>query len=84
MRVIALIDDPGVVRRILEHLGRSVPEPAERQGWPLLPLAPYNCVAPSGILAIDVTSVADGTHGRQNAPEGQGEKRPDRRTQGES
>ena len=30
MRVIALIDDPGVVRRILEHLGRWAPEPAER------------------------------------------------------
>ena len=30
MRVIALIDDPGVVRRILEHLGRGAPEPAER------------------------------------------------------
>ena len=30
MRVIALIDDPGVVRRILDHLGRWVPEPAER------------------------------------------------------
>jgi len=30
MRVIALIDDPGVVRRILEHPGRWAPEPAER------------------------------------------------------
>ncbi len=30
MRVIALIDDPAVVRRILEHLGRWEPEPAER------------------------------------------------------
>jgi len=30
MRVNALIDDPGVVRRILEHLGRWAPEPAER------------------------------------------------------
>ena len=30
MRVIALIDDPGVVRRILEHLGGWAPEPAER------------------------------------------------------
>jgi len=26
MRVIALIDDPGVIRRILEHLGRWAPE----------------------------------------------------------
>ncbi len=25
-----LIDDPGVVRRILEHIGRWAPEPAER------------------------------------------------------
>lgn len=30
MRVIALIDDAAVVRRILEHLGRWAPEPAER------------------------------------------------------
>jgi hypothetical protein len=30
MRVIALIDDPGVVRRMLEHLGPWAPEPAER------------------------------------------------------
>ena len=30
MRVIALIDDPAVLRRILEHLGRWAPEPAER------------------------------------------------------
>ena len=26
MRVIALIDDPGVIRRILEHLGLWAPE----------------------------------------------------------
>ncbi len=30
MRVIALIDDPGVIRRILEHWGRWAPEPAAR------------------------------------------------------
>ncbi len=36
MRVIALIDDPGVVRRILDHLGRWAPEPAER-GPPVQP-----------------------------------------------
>ena len=30
MRVIALIDDPAVVRPILEHLGGWAPEPAER------------------------------------------------------
>ena len=32
MRVIALIDDPTVVRRILEHLGRWAPE--EAPDWP--------------------------------------------------
>jgi hypothetical protein len=30
MRGVALIDDPGVVRRIFEHLGYCTPEPAER------------------------------------------------------
>ncbi len=30
MRVIALIDDPGVIRRILEHLGLWAPEASER------------------------------------------------------
>jgi hypothetical protein len=30
MRVIALINDPQVVRRILEHLGRWAPLPVER------------------------------------------------------
>jgi hypothetical protein len=30
MRVIALIDDPGVIRRILEHLGLWAPEATER------------------------------------------------------
>ena len=40
MRVIALIDDPHVVRRILEHLGRWAPEAMERappvppEAWP--------------------------------------------------
>ena len=40
MRVIALIDDPPVVRRILEHLGRWAPEaagpdpPAPASEWP--------------------------------------------------
>ena len=45
MRVIALIDDPGVVRRILEHLGRWAPEPAER-GPPAAPDWPRNAVIP--------------------------------------
>ena len=30
MRIIALIDDPPVVRRILEHLGLWQPEASER------------------------------------------------------
>jgi hypothetical protein len=30
MRVVALIDEPQVVRRILEHLGRWAPLPTER------------------------------------------------------
>ena len=46
MRVIALIDDPDLVRRILEHLGRWAPEPAERGSpgatpdWPQTALIP--------------------------------------------
>ena len=36
MRVIALIDDPPVVRRILEHLGRWQPE-AMKRSPPVLP-----------------------------------------------
>ena len=35
MRIIALIDDPPVVRRILEHLGLWEPEATERS--PLVP-----------------------------------------------
>jgi hypothetical protein len=34
MRVIALIEEPGVIRRILEHLGRWAPQVKER-GPPL-------------------------------------------------
>jgi hypothetical protein len=40
MRVIALIEDPGVIRRILEHLGLWAPLPTERSppvnaaSWP--------------------------------------------------
>ena len=46
MRVIALIDDPRVVRRILEHLGRWAPEATER--GPPVPAAdwPVNAVIP--------------------------------------
>ena len=36
MRIIALIDDPGVIRRILEHLGLWAPEATERSP----PIAP--------------------------------------------
>ena len=40
MRILALIDDPGVVPRILEHLGRWQPEamgrspPVPPEAWP--------------------------------------------------
>ena len=46
MRVIALIDDPAVVRRILEHLGRWAPEPAERGPPVQAPDWPRNAVIP--------------------------------------
>ncbi len=46
MRVIALIDDPPVVRRILEHLGCGAPEAMERSP-PVPPKAwPANTVLP--------------------------------------
>jgi len=46
MRIIALIDDPGVIRRILEHLGLWAPEASERSP-PLAPEAwPANAVIP--------------------------------------
>ncbi len=46
MRVIALIDDPGVVRRFLDHLGRRAPEPAERDPPAQAPDWPRNAVIP--------------------------------------
>jgi hypothetical protein len=46
MRVIALIDDPGVVRRILEHLGRWAPDPTERGPPAEAPDWPVNAVIP--------------------------------------
>src|SRR5450759_3296679 len=46
MRVIALIDDPAVVRRILKHLGRWAPEPAERGPPAQAPDWPRNAVIP--------------------------------------
>jgi len=46
MRVIALIEDPSVIRRILEHLGLWAPETIERAP-PLPPEArPTNAVVP--------------------------------------
>jgi hypothetical protein len=48
MRVIALIEDPGVIRRILEHVGRWAPQAMERSppldfaGWP-----PYASLPPT-------------------------------------
>jgi len=46
MRVIALIDDPGVVRRNLEHLGRWAIESAERGPSAQAPHRPRNAVIP--------------------------------------
>jgi hypothetical protein len=47
MRVIALIDDPHVVRRILEHLRRWAAEPAERDPPEQAPEWPANAVIPA-------------------------------------
>jgi hypothetical protein len=46
MRVIALIDDAAVVRRILEHLGCAAPEPAARGPPVQAPEWPANAVIP--------------------------------------
>ncbi len=46
MRIIALIDDPPVVRRILEHLGRWAPEASERGPPAAAPTWPTNAVIP--------------------------------------
>lgn len=46
MRVIALIDDPPVNRRILEHLGCWAPEPSERGPPAPGPEWPANAVIP--------------------------------------
>ena len=46
LRVIALIEDPGVIRRILEHRARWAPLPTERSppldiaSWPPYPSLP--------------------------------------------
>ena len=52
MRVIALIDDPHVVRRILQHLGRWAPEATER--GPPVPASewPANAVIPLTYHAV--------------------------------
>ena len=46
MRVIALIDDPPVIRRLLEHLGCWAPEPSERGPPASGPEWPVNAVIP--------------------------------------
>jgi hypothetical protein len=46
MRVISLIDDPAVVRRILEHLGRWAPKLAGRDPPVEAPDWPRNAVIP--------------------------------------
>ena len=52
MRIIALIDDPPVVRRILEHLGLWQPEAMERSP-PVHPDAwPVNRVLPMTYHAV--------------------------------
>ena len=52
MRVIALINDPHVVRRILEHLGCWAPEPAERDPPAQAPEWPANAVIPLTYHAV--------------------------------
>ncbi len=44
MRVIALFDDPALVRRILEHLGCWAPDPAARAPPAQAPEWPANAV----------------------------------------
>ena len=46
MRVIALIDDPGVIRHILEHLGLWAPEAPERGPPRQAPEWPANALIP--------------------------------------
>lgn len=46
MRVIALIDDPGVIRHILEHLGLWAPEAPERGPPEQAPEWPANADIP--------------------------------------
>src|SRR5436309_3470387 len=51
MRVIALIEDPDVVRRILRHLGRWQPKALERAP-PVPPGDGQGCCVPSGVLLV--------------------------------
>lgn len=46
MRIIALIDDPAVIRRILQHLGCWAPEALERGPPGQAPQWPANTVIP--------------------------------------
>jgi hypothetical protein len=46
MWVIALIDDPGAARRILDRLGRWAPEATERGPPTAPPESPANAVIP--------------------------------------
>ncbi len=52
MRVIALIDDPGVVRRILDHLGHLASESAERGPPAQAPHWPANALIPLTYHAV--------------------------------
>lgn len=52
MRVIALIEEPEIIRRILEHLNRWAPEPAERDPPAQAPEWPSNAVIPLTYHAV--------------------------------
>jgi len=52
MRVIALIDGPHVVRRILGNLGCWAPEPAERDPSAEAPERPANAAIPLAYHAV--------------------------------
>jgi hypothetical protein len=52
MRVIALIEEPEIIRRILEHLGRWAPEPAGRGPPVPAPEWPANAVIPLTYHAV--------------------------------
>ena len=52
MRVISLIEDPAIIRRILEHLRRWAPKPAERDPPAQAPEWPANAVIPLPYHAV--------------------------------